>query len=171
MPSGAVLTGGASTRMGADKGLLLAHVAVDALRAAGIDDVVTIGGAAGTVADGFPGEGPLGGVITALRCSSSDVVVVLACDLPLVDGPTVEALLAGLRPEDDAAAPAGEPLCAAYRRSCLPVLERLFDDGERSPLRALAALRVAEVTVPDPTRLADADTPDVLGTLTRPGRG
>ena len=166
---GAVLTGGASTRMGADKGALLAGVSVAALEAAGVDDVVRIGGATGDIADDHPGEGPLGGILTALRRSPADaVVVVLACDLPLIDGPTVAAVVAALGPDDDVAAPAGEPLCAAYRRATsLPVLERLFADGERSPRRALASLRSADVVVPDPSRLADADTPDVLGTLRR----
>ena len=159
MASGAVLTGGASRRMGTDKAALMAHVAVAALRDAGIDEVVKIGGVTGDVPDDHPGEGPLGGIITALRQSSDDVVMVLACDLPLIDGSTVAAVVAALGPDDDAAAPHGEPLCAAYRRSCLPMLERLFADGERSPRRALSSLRVATVEVPDPTRLADRDAP------------
>lgn len=162
MVSGAVLTGGASTRMGMDKAMLMAHVAVAALEAAGVREVVTIGGAAGELPDDHPGEGPLGAIITALRRAPDDAVVVLACDLPLIDGPTVAAVLAALGPGDDAAAPRGEPLCAVYRRSCLPTLERLFSEGERSPRRALAALRVATVDVPDPSRLTDADTPDQL---------
>lgn len=148
--------------MGTDKGLLMADVAVAALRAAGIGEVVRIGGAAGDIPDDHPGEGPLGGILTALRRSTGDVVVVLACDLPAIDGPTVAAVLAALGPDDDAAAPAGEPLCAAYRRSCLPGLERLFADGERSPRRALASLRVRTVEVPDRSRLFDADVPEEL---------
>jgi molybdopterin-guanine dinucleotide biosynthesis protein A len=162
--SGAVLTGGTSSRMGRDKGLLLGDVAVGALRAAGIDDVVRIGGVAGDVLDDHPGEGPLGGILTALRrASSADVVVVLACDLPLIDGPTVRAIVEALGPADAVACPPGEPLCGAWRPGLArPVLERLFTEGERSPRRALAGLRVALVDVPDPTRLADADTPGAL---------
>lgn len=146
--------------MGTDKGLLMGHVAVAALREAGVQDVVKIGGPAGDVPDDHPGEGPLGAIITALRrAPAGDVVMVLACDLPSIDGSTVTAVLAGLGPDDDVAAPPGEPLCAAYRRACLPALERLFAAGERSPRRALSSLRVACVDVPDPTRLIDRDTP------------
>jgi len=159
MASGAVLTGGASRRMGTDKAALMAHVAMAALRDAGIDEIVRIGGDAGDVPDDHPGEGPLGGILTALRQSADDVVMVLACDLPSIDGPTVAAVLAALGPGHDVAAPPGEPLCAAYRRSCLPVLERLFADGERSPRRAVSSLTVATVEVPDPSRLIDRDTP------------
>ena len=159
--------------MGTDKAVLMAHVAVAALSEAGIDEVVRIGGAAGDVVDDHPGEGPLGGIITALRHASDDVVMVLACDLPSIDGPPVAAVLGALGPHHDVAAPPGEPLCAAYRRACLPVLERLFDAGERSPRRALSSLRVATVEVPDPARLIDVDAPttDVLGTLNRPEDG
>ena len=161
--SGAVLTGGDSTRMGRDKGMLLGDVAVGALRSAGIDDVVRIGGVAGDGRDDHPGEGPLGGILTALRRSTVEIVVVLACDLPLIDGPTVRAVVDGLGPADAVACPPGEPLCGAWRRAlALPVLERLWEDGERSPRRALAGLRVSSVDVPDPSKLADADSPDAL---------
>src|SRR5205085_1408893 len=63
----------------------------DALRAAGADPVVAIGGdepalrALGltVVADAHPGEGPLGGIITALEAlgERAELVAVLACDL------------------------------------------------------------------------------------------
>ena len=82
--------------MGTDKALLvvdgrpLAVVAAEALRGAGATDVFAVGGdragleAAGLrwVADRWPGEGPLGALVTALDASTADVVAVLACDRP-----------------------------------------------------------------------------------------
>ena len=76
---GAVLAGGASPRMGRDKALIeidgvaMVTIAVEALRAAGAADVWVVGGDRGAiealghrwVPDLHPGEGPLGGVITA----------------------------------------------------------------------------------------------------------
>ena len=79
--SGAVLCGGRSRRFGRDKaiyehnGTPLAKISLLALREAGASVVFSIGGDADALADmGFravpddhPGEGPLGGIICALR--------------------------------------------------------------------------------------------------------
>ena len=79
--SGAVLCGGQSRRFGRDKatyvhnGTPLAKISLLALREAGASEVFSIGGDADALADmGFravpdehPGEGPLGGIICALR--------------------------------------------------------------------------------------------------------
>lgn len=115
---GAVLTGGASRRMGATKALIdidgvaMARRVVDALEAGGCEPVVLIGGSpselapiqASVVEDQHPGAGPLGGVITALawartlpRGDASDAsalrVVVSACDLARLDGGSVARLI------------------------------------------------------------------------------
>jgi molybdopterin-guanine dinucleotide biosynthesis protein A len=80
----AVLAGGASRRMGRDKALLaidglpMVRRVVDAAVAAGAAKVIVVGGdvpalavavgdAATVVADHHPGEGPLGGLITAFQ--------------------------------------------------------------------------------------------------------
>src|SRR5262245_38669006 len=106
--TGAILTGGASTRMGRDKatdvevdGRPLVRCVADALVAAGADEVLAIGGDAGKLAaagldvvpDAHPGEGPLGGILTALRRARNDTVVVLSCDLAWLDAATVARLL------------------------------------------------------------------------------
>jgi len=106
--AGAVLTGGTSRRMGRDKatleidGVAMARRVADALIAAGCAPVVAVGGDATrlgaigipVVDDDWPGEGPLGGIITALRHSERAAVVVAACDLPWLDAPTIERLVA-----------------------------------------------------------------------------
>ena len=168
MPSGdvvgAVLCGGASRRMGRDKALLLVDgvpmaVRVAAvLRAAGCASVVAIGGdrdalaAAGltVIADEFPGEGPLGGVITALAAHpEAAAVVIVACDLPRLQPQSVRALLDGLGDHEVAVAAAGDrqqPVCAAWRPAAAATLRDMFDAGERRMVAALGAL--SQVTVP-----------------------
>ncbi|MEJ7719137.1 MAG: NTP transferase domain-containing protein [Ilumatobacteraceae bacterium] len=94
--AGAVLTGGASRRMGSTKALVpergvpLAERAARALHDGGCDPVFLVGGEvddlAGlgrpVVADLTPGSGPLGGVLSALAAASGAAVLVAACDLP-----------------------------------------------------------------------------------------
>ena len=84
--AGAVLVGGASRRMGVDKASLevdgrpLAVTACSALLGAGISPVAVVGGASHPplppgvkwLPDRWPGEGPLGGILTALRCVAAE---------------------------------------------------------------------------------------------------
>lgn len=174
--SGAVLAGGRSSRMGRDKALLpvggvpMASIAKGALEVAGAAEVLSVGGdvaALGAlgfraVPDEHPGEGPLAGILTALGNAVTDVVVVLACDLPWAAPSAVATVLAALG-DADAAVPVvdgrWEPLHAAYRRAVLPALRRAFEGGERAPRQALAAVRVADVRGLRRHWVASANTP------------
>lgn len=108
-----MLAGGASSRMGTDKvfieieGEPMVVRAVGALRAAGAEPTVVVGGDAARlgdlgldyVPDRHPGEGPLGGVITALGAldalgvSGMDAVVTLPCDVIAPDANAVRFVL------------------------------------------------------------------------------
>ncbi|HEY8544052.1 MAG TPA: molybdenum cofactor guanylyltransferase [Acidimicrobiales bacterium] len=193
--SAAVLCGGASRRMGTDKALvtvdgvpMLRRVAV-ALRRAGAGHVACVG--SGTpaddarrrgalaglgvvaVADDHPGEGPLGGILTALRTAPDDVdvVLVVACDLLTPTPSALAATVAALADPDagadpgtghDVAVPHGRQwLHAAWHRRVLPTLTARFAAGERAVHRAVEGLTVAAVDV-DPAACRDADTPDDL---------
>jgi len=165
--------------MGTDKALLavdgtaLAVRVARALRAAGADPVIAVGGdlealtALGLTVtpDQHPGEGPLGGILTALAVTDADVVVVLACDLPAADADAVRAVVEGLR-DADVAAPwhdgRHELLHAAYHRRSEAALRTAFEAGERAPHRAVAGLVVAGIEGFPAAALADADTPGEL---------
>lgn len=174
--AGAVLAGGESTRMGRPKAFIeldghtLLDRAVAALRGADLDDVVVVGGdraavgAAGHryVPDTHPGEGPLGGIVTALGAVDADLVVVLACDLLDASSLAVRSLVGALG-TGDVAVPVvdgrAQWLHAVWRRSALPTLDAAFAAGERAPRRALPGLSVVEVLDGSPCWYADADTP------------
>ena len=173
----AVLCGGSSRRMGRDK----AFVAVDgepmvrriirALRRAGADPVLTIGGdgaalasegANGHLADRHPGEGPLGGVLMALDALDR-IVVVVACDMPDLDAKAVRSLVDALRDDPTAAVATAEPLLAAWR----PGLARhtvhdAFAEGRRAVHEAIALLPHVPVAV-DPAVLRNVNRPDDIG--------
>lgn len=152
---GAVLTGGLSTRMGADKAALMAGAVEAALRAAGADPVVRIGR---DLAD----RGPLDGVRAALGSSPHDVVVVLACDLPDVSAEGIRMVVDAL--DGAVAAPVvrgrWEPLHGAWRRSlALPAVEAALAAGERAIHPVLAALGAREVRGLDPAWVRNVNTP------------
>lgn len=181
--AGAVLTGGASRRMGADKafvevgGTSLVRRVAAALAAGGCRPVFAVGGdlvrlrAAGleAVRDGWPGEGPLGGIVTAVRHAGVPTVVV-ATDLVDLDAPTVGALArhAGRVDLDAVVARTDrlEPLCALWWPSAVEALAAHLAAGERAVHAALPGLRL-EVEQVRPGALTNANTPHDLGRSTR----
>jgi molybdenum cofactor guanylyltransferase len=176
----AILTGGESRRMGRDKatlsidGVPMAVRIARALRPA-LDPVVAIGrpepelaaGGLHVVADRHPGEGPLGGILTAFAWSPAPLLVVVACDLVDVDAATASALVSALE-ADPALAVAtaarepgdAQPLCAAWRiELAAPALTSAFTAGERAIRRAWSGLaRVAVPVEPDRVRNVNAPT-------------
>ena len=175
---GAVLCGGPSSRMGVDKatipvdGVAMARRVADALIAAGCSPVSAIGGdpaeldrlGLDCVIDQHPGDGPLGGILTALAVQAP--VAVVACDLPGLSAATVKSLLDALGDHDAAIAfsDRAEPLCAVWSDRAVPVLRARFQAGERTMHRAIDGLDIAWVTVA-PTDLHNINTPGDLGNL------
>lgn len=170
--------------MGQDKafasfeGRPLAEIARAALAEAGAVELLSIGGdeprLAGlgfrAIRDDDAGEGPLGGLLTALRSAAGEWVAVLACDLPRASAGTVRELLRHTGEDIDAVVPLlggrPQPAHAVWRRECLHALEPLFTAGERRLRAAVDHVRARLVTVHDPTTLQDADTPHDLRSLT-----
>jgi molybdopterin-guanine dinucleotide biosynthesis protein A len=157
----AILTGGDSRRMGRDKATLPIDGVPMALRIAraiapAVSPVVAIGrpspilddAGLPVVPDLYPGQGPLGGILSAFAWSPHPVVVVVACDLVDLDAGSVAALVAALERDPALALVAAarepgdaQPLCAAWRIArAEPVLAAAFAGGERAIRRAWAPL-------------------------------
>lgn len=161
----AILIGGDSSRMGADKatlqieGVAMAERVSKAAHAAGASEVLLVGGPQKRASaltgtwkkDSFPGEGPLGGVITALKAATHDAVVVLSCDMPFITPAVIASLVP---PLTEAQATVGRTdrlnwMCAAWSKSeCLPSLQSVWKRNERAIHRAAVLLDVVEVPVP-----------------------
>lgn len=161
----AILIGGDSSRMGVDKatfevdGVAMANRVSQAASEAGAKEILLIGGTQAKAKkltgvwkkDLYPGQGPLGGVITAVKSASNDAVVVLSCDMPFITGSVISSLVRGLQ---DAQATVGRTdrlnwLCAAWSKDeCLTTLQSVWKREERAVHRAAVLLDVAEVPVP-----------------------
>ena len=160
--SGFVLVGGESRRMGCDKGLLQLHGAPLLLRAARslsvyVDSVTLLGSPdrysqfdLPVLADEVTLAGPLAALATALKHSGSDWNLFLACDLPLVSRSVIERLVGQIAETHAQAlvprtASGWQPLCAAYHRSCLSVMEQSLARRELSVVGLFPSLCVQEI--------------------------
>jgi molybdenum cofactor guanylyltransferase len=164
--AGFVLAGGGSTRFGRDKALAeidgkpMVVRMCELLR--GVTKNVTVVSAPEKysefglqiVEDRWPGEGPLGGIVTALRTTAArdkacEWNVILSCDMPFLTMQWME-FLAGRAAKSKAqvVAPKSayglEPLCACWRTGSASVLQQAFEGGVRKVTDALKRL-TAEV--------------------------
>ena len=139
-----------------------------ALGDAGIQDIVLVGRWAGEPVSGthhlpdvLDAGGALCGLYSALLAAATPIVVVLAGDLPFVNGTLIRALMT--IGDEDAVVPraAGtwHPLCAAYRRRVAPALKRRLDAGTWRVTDALADMHVRELTGAE---LGQMDSNDML---------
>ncbi len=185
---GAVLVGGQSRRMGADK---------SALRIAGrrvlgrlcelladrIGEVMIVGRVppwrdvpmcAAWHPDARPGLGPLGGIATALRVASASgrasAVFAAACDMPAVEGNLLDHVLGGRDHTAPATVPVNpatgrlEPLFAVYEARALQSIEQALDSGTLAVRDWLSAAGARRLAVPDQLagQLENVNTPEEL---------
>jgi molybdenum cofactor guanylyltransferase len=163
--------------MGSDKALLkyrgvtlAQHIAQSVTQAAG--SAVLVGDQkryAGlgyeVIPDLYPGEGPLGGVLTALRNSGADWNLIVACDMPELTAAFLTGLIDAAESHDcDVFAPLGpdgatEPLCAVYHKSARAGLDQAFQRGERQMRVVLKEVRTATLPVPELARFQNVNTP------------
>jgi molybdenum cofactor guanylyltransferase len=168
--AGFILAGGASSRMGRDKGLLdfggvplILHTArlIEPL----VAEVTVVGSprryaklGMHVIADDVQaqsrssssGYGPLAGIATALVATRSPWNLILACDLPYLSAEWIDWLLSrALRSRGEAVVPRTEhgiePLAAVYRRECGAQIAGALTRGVRKVSDAIEELRVDHV--------------------------
>jgi molybdenum cofactor guanylyltransferase len=162
-----ILAGGASSRMGRDKGLLdfggvplIVHLA--RLIEPHVASVTVVGSprryaAIGlrAIADRDTGgqgsqrirRGPLAGIATALAATRSTWNLIVACDLPYLSGAWLDWLLSrAMQSRSQAVIPRTgrglEPLAAVYRRECGAPIESALARGARKVIDVIAELRM-----------------------------
>ena len=114
--------------------------------------------------DTRPGEGALGGLLTALTIARGAPVVVAAWDMPFVPPALLRELAAGLATHDAflpaSGGPRGvEPMLAAYGPACLPAIGAALDRGDRRAIAFHDAVRVGILPV---ERVASHGDPALL---------
>jgi molybdopterin-guanine dinucleotide biosynthesis protein A len=158
-----ILAGGESSRMGRDKarlelgGLpLIVRTARLVASAAGAPAAI-IGNPDAyrafdlrAIADDWPGAGPLGGMVTALRNAATPWSLIVATDLPYLTREWLGYLVArGLASSADGVmattARGSQPLCAMYHQRAEPPLRRVLERGMRKVTEALREIRVEEI--------------------------
>jgi len=173
---GAVLNGGASTRMGRDKasivfeGETLLERAVRTMKDV-VDDVVILGGERALpgvvrVRDAIEGAGPLAGLVSAFHVAGGGPVLLLAVDLPGVDSALLQRCADALVRSDQAVivrhASTLQPLCGAYGPGLDDLAhDRLASDDTsmRSFLEGVPLLTM--IDVPEPA-IRNLNTPEDL---------
>jgi molybdenum cofactor guanylyltransferase len=152
--AGYVLAGGASSRFGVDKafarlaGIPMLEYTIDLLIKV-TSWAFIVGGSrkqhqgfdVDIIADRWPGEGPLGGIVTALEASAKSPGqpkwnLVLSCDMPFLTHEWLAYLCErAAASEAEVVVPRSsqglEPLCACWRTDALPTLQAAFGAGVR----------------------------------------
>lgn len=100
------------------------------------------------VQDIIPGQGPLGGIYTALVFAQGQSVFITACDMPFLQAPVIKHMLefcAGY----DVVIPEKqdflEPLHAVYSSRCLPHIKRALDRNEYQVITFFKAVKVKRI--------------------------
>jgi molybdenum cofactor guanylyltransferase len=155
--TGIVLAGGKSSRMGTDKGLLdykgkkLVEYSFDLLSNYCNELIISTNNpeykqfGITTVTDEFPEKGPAGGIFSALKKSSTDWNLVLACDMPFLNRYFIDALLSklgncsGVVPLHDGLC---EPLAAVYHKRLEDTLAIAIRDNHLSMHRIIKSTGV-----------------------------
>lgn len=163
---GYVLAGGASSRFGEDKalakvdGVPMLELMIDLVMSV-TKEVVIIGPreryeefGVEIIRDQWPGEGPLGGIITALEVTAKSPArcewnLIVSCDMPFLSREWLTFLV--LRAEASTAdvvlphsASGPEPLCACWRTRAAQTLRSAFEQGVRKVMEGVGHLK-AEV--------------------------
>jgi molybdopterin-guanine dinucleotide biosynthesis protein A len=173
-----ILAGGKSSRLGRNKALQLVggksliQWVIDGL--ATVSAEIIIATAHGeeipcssdvrvrTVADEYPGRGPLAGIYSGLVASPGPRAIVVGCDTPFLSTGLLE-YMTRISPTFDVVIPRIkdrlEPLCTVYSKSCVAPIRQLLQQNELKIIELFPMVRMryveeAEIDSLDPEHLS-----------------
>ena len=175
---GYILAGGGSTRFGQDKALVevggrpMLERMIELLRRVTKQvKIVAVPGkyaAFGTeiVEDRWPGEGPLGGIITALEDAAKvptgyEWNLIVSCDMPFLTQDWLQFLANRIAKSNAQvvfphSASGAEPLCACWQTAAAAKLRSGFERGVRKVTEGVALLRAEVLDAADWKRFDSA---------------
>jgi molybdopterin-guanine dinucleotide biosynthesis protein A len=156
-----ILAGGKSSRLGQSKALQviegksliqwvvdrLAILSTEIIIATAHGEAVPCSSAVRikTVADIYPGKGPLAGIHSGLIASSSPRAIVVGCDTPFLSVSLLE-YMTQTSSTFDVVVPRIkkkiEPLCAVYSKNCLAPIQELLEQDERQIIKLFSMVKV-----------------------------
>lgn len=180
--NGLVLAGGRSLRMGRDKGAitwhgkpqrehladLLQNLCNEVFISCRPDQVNEIESVYPTLPDTFSELGPYGAILSAFRQNPNCAWLVVACDLPLLDGATLDFLLKNRQPYRIASAfespfdKMPEPLIALWEPKSYAVMLSFLAQGYSCPRKVLLNSNSLILQAPHPAALTNVNTPEEL---------
>jgi len=137
-----ILAGGKSSRMGPDKnksmlrlnGKYLIDIVISKLKCVVGDNIIIVGpperylSYKQVVPDLFSQKGPLVGIYSGLKASSSQYNLVVGCDMPFLEVKLLKYMTKNINSNDIVIPHYSdgyiEPLCAIYSKRCLETIER-----------------------------------------------
>jgi molybdenum cofactor guanylyltransferase len=174
-----ILAGGQSRRMGFNKALVdvggqpLIRLLVDRIRPLTKEILISSNDRSSyefldcpVVPDNFSGRGPLAGFHAAMLRTRCSLYLIIACDLPNIKEDLLRNLV-DLTNGYDAVIPCtkdgmAHPLCAVYRRTCFPVVEKALLGGDNKVIEIFQNKSLAIRWVgPDEGRFKDADLANI----------
>jgi molybdopterin-guanine dinucleotide biosynthesis protein A len=188
--SAAILAGGKSQRFGSNKALVtwFNGYVIDAVTQAAIgacQEVIIIADEPEPYSysglpifpDILPGLGPLAGLQSALRHANAERVLLLGCDMPLLNSELLDLMwdIPTWAPVVIPVTPQGlEPLHAIYHKSLLPIVDHRINSGDLSlkslvkniPCRIVSPADILKVC-PSFECLSSVNTPGDLARLKR----
>jgi len=177
---GLILAGGSSRRMGQDKALLKFHgkpqvehifdllqkSCTEVFLSKRKDQTPYKNMAFIDDSDEFAGQGPLSGILSAMKKYPGAAWLIVACDLPFVTEKTIQSLIDQRDPQKTATAFISthdglpEPLCAIWEGEAFSSILKLFNEGIHCPRKILIKNNAHLLKQNDPRWLENINTPE-----------
>lgn len=160
--TGVILSGGKSSRMGKDKGLMnfkgkpMMSYAISFFQSLTDNIIISTNDERyrkfgyKLIADSIPDLGPIGGFYSVIKKVESEYYFITACDMPYLSFKIAKKIISSIKGYD-IAVPLynlkAEPLFCLYSRNILPVLEQQIDKGDYKLMNLLKICRTNYINI------------------------